>query len=159
MNESEDNFTERGEGEIGTRAILPDDNCNHLACILWDMRSRANLRKPFTPRPKPQYTGNGQQNKEIYPKDCAIGKRSKYPSSVMLGIFQLHRNGVSQAFIASLLGMPAEDVKKIMSCKTQTANREFMRCRQQASNPTTEEIVRRLAMESQYVYGNPKKAV
>lgn len=160
MNENdEDISTERGEGEIGTRAIFPDDKCNYLGCILWDMRSRANIRRQYTPRPKPEYTGGGQQHKEIYPKDCVVGKRYKYPAVVMMAIFQLHRNGVPAQKIATLIGMPLPDVQKIMKRKTETSSREFMRVCQQPSNPPTDEIVRRLALEVQHVYGNAKKTV
>ncbi len=153
MSDYDDDYLSREEGEIGSRATAPDDRCNHLACILWDMRSRANLRKPFTPRPKPEYIGGPVLANQTNPKDCNIGKRRKYSHTIMRGIFQLQRNGISPNVIANMIGMPLADVKKIMEKKTDTSTREFMRVCQQAYNPSTGEIIRRLAVEADHVYG------
>jgi len=155
----DDNFIERSDGEIGTVAIFPDDKCNYLGCILWDMRSRANLRKPFTPRPKPQYTGSPGEATQTIPKTCIIGKRRHYSNTIMQGIFQLHRNGVSPKAISNMIGVPYPDVIKVMSKKTETSSREFMRVCQQAVNPSTSEIIRRLAQEAQHDYGSNSKVV
>ena len=159
MSDFDDDYISREEGEIGTRAIFHDDKRDYLGCILWDMRSRANLRKPFTARPKPQYTGSTNEASQSIPKECNIGKRRKYSHTIMRGIFQLQRNGISTNLIAQMIGMPLNDVKKIMSKKTETSSREFMLVCQQVTNPSTQEIIRRLAVEAENVYGANAKVI
>jgi len=58
MNESDSGwYQERGDLEVNSTIAVPDDHCNHLNCILWGMRQRANLREKYQPRPKPEYQG------------------------------------------------------------------------------------------------------
>lgn len=159
MSDYDDDYLSREENEIGTKAIMPDDKRDYLGCILWDMRSRANLRKPFTPRPKPQYINASGVAIQTTPKECVIGKRRKYSYTIMRGIFQLQRNGISTNLIAQMIGMPLNDVKKIMAKKTETSKREFALVCEQETNPSTKEIIRRLAVEAENVYGANAKIV
>lgn len=157
---SEDSFyVERGETEVGTLATTPDDKCNHLNCILHDMRARANLRKPYTTRPRPQYTGAPGDALRDYPKTCDIGKLRKYSHTIMRGIYQLARNGVIIQDIAALTGIPLNDVHRIMEHKTEIAGREFNKVRLQPTNPSTGEIIRRLSKEAANVYAANRKIV
>lgn len=157
---SDDSFyVERGETEVGTLAITTDDKCNHLNCILHDMRSRANLRKPYTPRPRPQYTGSPGDALRDYPKTCDIGKRRKYSHTIMRGIYQLSRNGLVITDIAALTGIPLNDVDRIMQRKTEIASREFNKVRLQPTNPSTAEIIRRLSKEAANVYAANRKII
>lgn len=157
---SEDSFyVERGETEVGTLATTPDDKCNHLNCILHDMRARANLRKPYTPRPRPQYTGAPGDALRDYPKTCDIGKRRKYSHTIMRGIYQLARNGVSTQDIAALIGMPLNDVDRIMQHKSEIGAREYRNVQRQENPPSTPEIIRRLSKEAANVYAANRKIV
>lgn len=157
MSEHESWEADRGDTEVNTLAIVPDDKCNHLKCILWDMRARANLRKPFSPRPRPEYTGTAEEAIQSSPKECVIGKRRKYSHTIMRGIFQLHMHGIEVEAMAALIGMPQRDIEKIMKHDTQTSSREWMRAHQASYLPPVTEIIRRLAVEGNHVFGSNQK--
>ena len=157
MSEHESWEADRGDTEVNTLAIVPDDKCNHLKCILWDMRARANIRKPFAPRPRPEYTGTAEEAKQTIPKECVIGKRRKYSHTIMRGIFQLHMHGIEVEAMAALIGMPQRDIEKIMKHDTQTSSREWMRAHQASYLPPATEIIRRLAVEGNHVFGSNQK--
>ncbi len=159
MSESESSwYTERGELEVHPTIAIPDDHCNHLNCILWDMRQRANLRKTYQPRPKPEYQAPVIKVSENHPKPCVIGKRPRYSLLIMRGIYQLHRRGLSDALIADHLGMPLEDVARIMEHKTGTSDKEWRRVQAEKDCPQVDDIVFSLAKEAEYVYGKSPKA-
>lgn len=157
MSEHESWEADRGDTEVNTLAIVPDDKCNHLKCILWDMRARANLRKPFAPRPRPEYMGTAEEAMQTIPKECVIGKRRKYSHTIMRGIFQLHMHGIEVEAMAALIGMPQRDIEKIMKHDTQTSSREWMRAHQASYLPPVTEIIRRLAVEGNHVFGSNQK--
>lgn len=156
---SDEFYIERGEMEAGSLAAVHDDKCNHLNGILWDMRARANIRKPFTPRPKPEYTASATEALRDCPKKCDIGTRRMYSHTIMRGIFQLKRSGVTPEQTADLIGMPLEHIQRILKHKTETSHREWMRVNQQPTVPSIPEIIRRLATESNHAYAANKKIV
>lgn len=157
MSEQDTWESERGDTEVNTLAIVPDDKCNHLKCILWDMRARANIRKPFAPRPKPEYTGTPGEATRSSPKECVIGKRRKYSHTIMRGIFQLHMHGIDVEAMEPMIGMPLGDIKKVMKKDTETSGREWRRVIQASYLPPVSEIIGRLASESNYVFGSNQK--
>lgn len=157
MSEHESWEADRGDTEVNTLAIVPDDKCNHLKCILWDMRARANLRKPFAPRPRPEYTGTAEEAMQTIPKECVIGKRRKYSHTIMRGIFQLHMHGIEVESMADMIGMPLSDIKKVMKKDTETSGREWRRVIQASYLPPVTEIIRRLAVEGNHVFGSNQK--
>lgn len=157
MSEHDTFESDRGDTEVNTLAIVPDDKCNHLKCILWDMRARANLRKPFAPRPRPEYTGTPEEAIQSSPKECVIGKRRKYSHTIMRGIFQLHMHGIDVEPMAEMIGMPLSDIKKVMKKDTETSGREWRRVIQAPYLPPVTEIIRRLAQEGNHVFGSNQK--
>ena len=154
MNENEDYDVARGELDIGTALIVPDDSCNHLNCILWDMRQRADLRKKFTPRPKPQYQPQSFDGCKSAPKPMNIGVRNRYSLLVVRGIFQLHMLGQSDQKIGKSLGIPEEMIDKIIHQRNSTTEREWRRVHAESSIPKPLEILRSIEKEVRYVYGN-----
>lgn len=158
MNE-DDYDVARGELDIGTALIIPDDNCNHLNCILWDMRQRADLRKKFTPRPKPEYQPQSFTGCKSAPKQMNIGVRSSYRLHIVRGIYQLHRMGQSDQKIGKSLGIPEEEIHKIIHQRNSTTEREWRRVNSESSIPKPLEILRSIEKEVRYVYGNDAAGV
>lgn len=154
MNESENFDEDQGEMDIRSTLIIPDDNCDHLKCILWDMRQRSDLRKAFNPRPKPQYHQPVWAGCKSVPKPMAIGVRNRYSIMIVRGIFQLHMLGQSDLKIAKSLGMPEEEINRIIHQRNSTTEREWRRVQTESSLPTAGAILSVIAKEARYVYGN-----
>lgn len=160
MSESENSwYTERGEMEVQSTIAIPDDHCNHLNCILWDMRQRADLRKKFTPRPKPEYHPQSFTGCKSAPKQMNIGVRKSYCLHIVRGIYQLHRLGQSDHKIGKSLGIPEEEIYKIIHQRNSTAEREWRRVNSEPSIPKPLEILRSIEKEVRYVYGNDAAGV
>lgn len=70
----------------------------------------------------------------------------------------MNRRGLSDALIADHLGMPVEDVARIMEHKTGTADKEWRRVQAEKGCPQVDDIVHSLAKEAEYVYGKSPKA-
>lgn len=153
MNEENYNV-DRGEMDIGSALIVPDDNCDHLKCILWDMRQRADLRKKFTPRPKPTYQHDCGAVSKSGPKPLNIGVKARYSLLIVRGIFQLHMIGQSDLKISQQLGIPEEVIHKIIHARNSTTEREWRRVHAEVHTPKPLEVIKSIAQEARYAYGN-----
>ncbi len=134
---------------VGRAFRHKDDLCDWTAVIIYRMRKIAAIhgKEPFRAEPKPIYTGTGAAPSADDGK-IIIGARKYYSGAVMLSVYQFHRHGMNENTIADDIGIPVNDVRKIMLHKTQTQRRMWQMAQQQSYLPPREEILRRLAREN-----------
>jgi hypothetical protein len=125
-----------------------DDMCCYIAVIVWRMRTRAAIRSgmPYRPEPKPIYRGSGQPPAKRKLDSVNIGARQRYSSTIMLGIYQLHRAGHNEHTIAADTGIPVADIRNLLEHKTQTQRRAWMLAHQ-IRIPSKQELLSRLSRE------------
>lgn len=142
-------LSDRPEGEILSTVILEDDGCDYLPSIIWEMRSRASLKHPYKPKPKPVYCGADEEAIRRSPKKCHVGKRRSYSRAITLLIYQLHRQHVNEAAMSEKIGVPVEDIRRILAHKTDMQKQLWVFINQQPFHaiPRIPEIMRRLEKE------------
>ena len=88
-----------------------------------------------------------------------IGVRSSYRLHIVRGIYQLHRMGQSDQKIGKSLGIPEEEIHKIIHQRNSTTEREWRRVNSESSTPKPMDILRSIEKEVRYVYGNDAAGV
>ncbi|MFJ5371269.1 MULTISPECIES: hypothetical protein [Pectobacterium] len=131
---------------VGVLFKPEDDKCNWLPVIIYRMRTRSSIRvgEPYKPEPKPIYTGYGPQKQQ--PVAPRIGARRNYSSSIMLGIYQLHRRGINENVIAKDTSIPVGDIRKLLAHNTQVQRKQWQLA-QQLPLPSKAVILHRLGKE------------
>lgn len=152
MNENEDyDMPDRGESEALSKYTGIDDGCNHLPSLIWQMRSRANLRLPYQPKPKPVYCVVEDVALQTDPKKYYIGKRTQYSRNVFICIYQLNRRGMNEKVMSENLGIPLQDIRRILQHETNVQSQAWRYIHQQPITeiPGIPEILRRIQREDE----------
>ncbi|HEN3615033.1 TPA: hypothetical protein U5E22_004037 [Yersinia enterocolitica] len=125
-----------------------DDRGDYTACIIWLMRSRAEIRSgnPYRPMPKPIYAGDERWRGLSQVSTVDIGIRKRYSLEVLLAIYQFHRAGHNENLIASDTGIPVTTIRKMLEHKTQS-QRKAWQLAHQLRIPSKRDIINRLIRE------------